>query len=488
MSSLASRRAFIRTLTVGGMGLLAAACAAPPAAAPTTPPTAPPAVKPTSVPAAPTAAPAATTPPAATTASGANAAPNLATPANYPFPSGPITITFQHGSDVTSNKLYSEVFFPAYQQMHPNVTIQHEAVPSLDQKLLVEFATNTAPVMFDTNAVSLRALMPKGVLSPVPPAAWGVSTVDELLNKYYMPKVMDPLMADGKLYAIPNQMNSQSLMINTRLFKAAGLDPQKDAPKTWDDVVRLQPELTKRDASGQITQKGFEFIWARPDTISTWGVQLLTQQAGGKILEDDGKTPAFNSDAGVQALEMIKKVSVDPSVTRNTAAVVQQDWASELNIMGQGGPNWGILCETINPNVKGNYIFSDMPQLNLSKPANLFIVFSIAVNNGAPDEQKAVAHDLIRFMAQQPEQFLKYTGQLTPATSLATSASARQVMPFLDIALHDLQIAIPPLNSGYVPQLNDAFKAAAERVVYENQPAKESLDQAEADFQQAIKA
>ncbi|MBV9322747.1 MAG: extracellular solute-binding protein [Chloroflexi bacterium] len=491
MSALSSRRAFLGTLALGGIGLLAAACAAPatPAASTSAPPTTAPAVKPTSASAAPaTSAPAPTAASAAAPTTATTTSASLATPPDYPFPTGPVTVTWQHGSDVTTNKLYTDIFLPAYMQMHPNVTIQHEAVPGIDQKLLVEIATNTAPTMFDASAVTLQALMPKGALSPVPPAAWGVSTIDEMLSKYYLPKVMEPLMSGGNLYAIPNQMNSQSLMLNTRLFKASGLDPAKDAPKTWDDVVKLQPTLTKRDASGQITQKGFEFIWARPDTISTWGMQLLIQQAGGKILEDDGATPAFNTDAGLTALQMIKKLSVDPSVTRNTAAVVQQDWATELNVMGQGGPNWGLLCETINPNVKGNYIFSDMPQLDTSKPANLFIVFSICVNNAAPDDQKAVAHDLIRFMAQQPEQWLQSTGQLTPMQSLANSSSAREVMPFLDIALHDLQIAIPPLNSPYVPQLNDAFKAAAERVVLENQEPKASLDQAESDYKQSIKS
>jgi len=478
MSALSSRRTFVRTLTFGGIGLFAAACAAPAPAAPTTAP-------PTTAPAATSApAPASTAAPAPASTSGTA---SLATAPNYPFPSGPVTITFQHGSDVTTNKLYNDIFLPAYMKMHPNVTIQHEAVPGIDQKLLVEIATNTAPTMFDASAVTLRALMPKGALSPVPPAAWGTSTIDEMLSKYYLPKVMEPLMSDGKLYALPNQMNSQSLMINTRLFKASGLDPTKDAPKTWDEVAKLQSTLTKRE-SGQITQKGFEFIWARPDTISTWGMQLLIQQAGGKVLQDDGATPAFNSDAGVTALQTIKKLSVDPSVTRNTAAVVQQDWATELNVMGQGGPNWGLLCETINPNVKGNYIFSDMPQLDPSKPANLFIVFSICVNNAASDDQKAVAHDLIRFMAQQPEQWLQSTGQLTPVQSLAQSKSAHDIMPFLDVAMHDLQIAIPPLNSPYVPQLNDAFKAAAERVVLENQDLKASLTQAEEEYKAAIKS
>jgi ABC-type glycerol-3-phosphate transport system substrate-binding protein len=103
-------------------------------------------------------------------------------------------------------------------------------------------------------------------------------------------------------------------------------------------------------------------------------------------------------------------------------------------------------------------------------------------------DQKAVAHDFIRYMAQQPEVWLKDTGQLTPVVSLQTSPTAREIMPFLDVAIHDLQIARPPLQTAYGPQLNTALQAAAERVVYGGMAAQASLEQAAADFEQATKA
>ena len=35
--------------------------------------------------------------------------------------------------------------------------------------------------------------------------------------------------------------------------------------------------------------------------------------------------------------------------------------------MATGGPNTGILAETINPALKGNWVYSDLPQINLSR-------------------------------------------------------------------------------------------------------------------------
>jgi maltose-binding protein MalE len=156
--------------------------------------------------------------------------------------------------------------------------------------------------------------------------------------------------------------------------------------------------------------------------------------------------------------------------------------------MATGGPNTGILAETINPTLKGNWVYSDLPQIDASHPAATFVVFSLCVSSAASAETRAVAHDFIRWMAQQPEAWLKTTGQLTPVVSLQTSPTAHQIMTFLDVAIHDLQIAHPPLRTGFGPQLNTALQAAAERVVYNGQDARSSLDQAASDFQQSVKA
>lgn len=412
---------------------------------------------------------------------------SLAPPPGFAYPTGPVTVTFQHGSDVTTVALYQKTFMPAYTQLHPNVTIQDEAVPGIDQKLLVEFATGTAPTLLEGNALTMKSLIAKNLVSAVPPADWGVDQTSDLLGQYYLPGLMDWLVKDGQLYGIPNQMNSSSLLINTRLFQQAGLDPVKDAPKTWDDIATLNQTLTKRDSAGHITQKGFDVILVRPDVISSQ-IQLLILQAGGTVLSDDGVTPAFDSDAGVQALQVLKKIAIDPNVTQNTTAVVQTDFAAEQNVLYTGGPNFGILCETINPNLKGNYIYSDLPQLDPSKPNSIFTLFTMAVNSSASPDQQAVAHDFLRFMALQPEIWLAQTGQLTPVVALKSSPSARQILPFLDVALHDLEIAHPPVSTDFGSQLNTALASAAERVIYENQDPKDSLVQAKADFTESIKS
>ncbi|MCC7104931.1 MAG: hypothetical protein IT307_07290 [Chloroflexi bacterium] len=492
-----TRRSLLSKTGTAAIALLAAACApaapeapAPKAAAPA--PASAPTSAPAAAPAAPTAAPAAPAAPTAP-AQSAPAAPKPAQPAaaspgqaqwEAELPKGNVTVNFWHGTDVTTNKLYSETFIPGYKKLRPNYTISDEVVPSLDQKMVVALATDTAPDMYTLNVGTIQTFMAKGVLSPVPPAAWGASSTDEMMSKNFMPNVMNILIKDGNLYGVPNQMNAYSMMINIRLFKEAGLDPVKDAPKTWDDVAKLNKILTKRDAAGRITQKGFEFTWARPDQISSY-FQQLVRQAGGEVLKD-GVTPLFNSPEGVKAMQTLKDVSVDPKVTQVSATSPVQDFAMEQNAMHMFGPNGAMFVEAINPKMKGNYTYGRLPQINPDKPFAILVDFNLVVHGKAAEDKKKVAHDFIHYMATQPEVWLKATTQVIPVLSLRTSPTAKEIMPYLDVAIADLLIAQVATRTEYAPQLDSVLKAAAERVVYEGQDVKKSLDQAAEEFPKAI--
>ena len=489
-----SRRSLLQLSGTAAVALLTAACApaAPPAptAAPARPAEPAGSTKPgaaESKPAAPAAAPAATTAPAA--AKPAEAAKPAAVAGGdirakweADLPKGPVEVVFWHGTDATTNKLYTETFIPGYKALRPNYTIKDEAVPSIDQKLVVALATDTAADMFESNPGTIQTFMVKNAVSPVPPAAWGAATVEEMLQTYFLPTVMRVAMKDGNLYGIPNQSNAQSLMINVRMFKEAGLDPVKDAPKTWADVAALNQKLTKREG-GRLTQKGFEFLWARPDQISNSLLELI-RQAGGEVLQD-GVKPVFNSDFGVKAMQTLKSVTVDPKVTQTSPTSPVQDFAIEQNAMLRFGPNGGRFVEFINPKMTGNYIFGRLPQINPDKPFGNLTSYNMTVNAKAPEDRQKVAHDFIRYMAMQPEAWLKATGQVTPMVALRNSPTAKEIMPFLDVAMADLVIAELPTRTEYGAQLETVMKAAIERVVYENQDPRASLDQAAEEFTKA---
>ena len=48
---------------------------------------------------------------------------------------------------------------------------------------------------------------------------------------------------DGKIYQMPMEFNTFCLFVNTDLYKKAGLDPDKDYPKTWDDLASVGQKI-----------------------------------------------------------------------------------------------------------------------------------------------------------------------------------------------------------------------------------------------------
>jgi multiple sugar transport system substrate-binding protein len=287
-------------------------------------------------------------------------------------------------------------------------------------------------------------------------------------------------MNGGKLYAIPYQMNSYSLFINNRLFKEAGLDPAKDAPKSWDDIAALNQKLTKRTGD-RITQKGYEMRYSGDH----WMAQMyhfLVYQAGGDILKD-GK-PVFNSDAGVKAFNVWKSVTVAPQVTKNTSASPYQDFADEQDVMAYMPPNGGAVVELLNPKLKGNYTVVPFPQMSPASAVTMMYSFNLVVNARASDDKKKVAWDFIRYVTSKPQLWMEKTRMVNPVKGWYETPEAKQV-PYLDIFVKDLSLGKPLARTVHYNELQSALARAIERVVLQNVDPKQSLDQAAAEYSRA---
>ncbi|MGW6445771.1 ABC transporter substrate-binding protein [Lentzea sp. NPDC055074] len=112
---------------------------------------------------------------------------------------------------------------------------------------------------------------------------------------------------DGKIYGVPALVDNLSLVYNKKLFDEAKIAHPTDS-WTWDDF---------RSAAQKLSGDG-RFGWAyvndgTEDTV--WRFLALLWQAGGDLLSADGKKAAFASDAGQQAMQLLRDMAVtDKSV------------------------------------------------------------------------------------------------------------------------------------------------------------------------------
>jgi multiple sugar transport system substrate-binding protein len=421
---------------------------------------------------------------AASAAALAAVGPSRPAGADWSPPAGPVTLTFWDSTSAPKTRLYTERIIPAYKQQRPTYTVRYESIPTgnLLQKILAATAAGTAPELFELGDWLLPTYFGRDLLEPVPSEAFGFPSLEALVDSY-LPGTLAAMQHGGKLLGLPDFVASHSLHINNRLFRAAGLDPVRDAPKTWDDVARLNRILTQKK-DGQIVQKGFEFRYTDERAMCVTFHHLL-YQAGGDILDRDGR-PAFHGDAGVKAMEAWKSATVAPSVTRNTSASPFQDFGSEQDAMSYIGPNGQAQAVNINPRMKENVTVAPLPQINPAKPATAAFAFVVVVNGRVPDDRRRAAWDFLAYALRDPKPWLG-NGALLPRKSWATSAEARALLPFYDVLMHDIAIGRPLARTAHFAELQGAVARMIERVVLNKAEVKPALDQAAAEFERATK-
>jgi multiple sugar transport system substrate-binding protein len=125
----------------------------------------------------------------------------------------------------------------------------------------------------------------------------------------FYPAVRQAATIDGKIYGIPALVDNLSLVYNKKLFAAAGVAPPT-ADWTWEDFRSAAHRLS----SGNKKSYGWAFVNdGTEDTV--WRYLAMLWQAGGDLLTPDNKKPAFDSPAGLSAMQLLRDMAVtDKSV------------------------------------------------------------------------------------------------------------------------------------------------------------------------------
>ena len=107
---------------------------------------------------------------------------------------------------------------------------------------------------------------------------------DQAWLKSFYPAFMENSQTGGKTWGIPFQRSTIVLYWNKEMFKEAGLDPNRP-PANWKEMLEYAQKLTKRDASGKVTQWGMQI----PSSgFPYWLFQALAIQNGVNLMNAAG--------------------------------------------------------------------------------------------------------------------------------------------------------------------------------------------------------
>ena len=210
----------------------------------------------------------------------------------------------------------------------------------------------------------------------------------------FYPALMANSRAAGQTWGIPFQRSTILLYWNKKLFKEAGLDPNRP-PANWREMASYAQKLTRRDASGTTTQWGVQI----PSSgFPYWLFQGLVTANGAALMNAAGTKTFFDSPAVVEALQywvdlsQVQKVHPPGIVEWGTtpgdfidgkAAMIWTTSGNLGNLRENAGFDFGVSAlpastQRGSPTGGGNfYIFKKSPPAQ-QKAAFRFIQWMVA--------------------------------------------------------------------------------------------------------------
>ena len=122
---------------------------------------------------------------------------------------------------------------------------------------------------------------------------------DRAWVKSFFPGFMENSQTAGKTWGIPFQRSTIVFYWNKELFKEIGLDPNR-APANWNEMVEFAKKLTKKDASGNVTQWGMQ---VPSSGFPYWLFQGFTTQNNIVLMNKDGTQTYYDHPAVIEALQ-----------------------------------------------------------------------------------------------------------------------------------------------------------------------------------------
>lgn len=259
---------------------------------------------------------------------------------------GRIEITFWH-SFVSSTQPALADLIKKFEEEHPHIRLRAQYVPGGDaiiQRLITAIQSRRAPDIAWVHSDYMQHLVEANAIYPMEVFINGENGIsEEDLADIYPPLIQEASWR-GDLYSMPMEGTNLALVYNARLFREAGLDPDRP-PQTWDELIDYAKRLSiDKTGNGVFDQIGF-FVPILPSSgpLSSWMVWQwypFLWQAGGYMINEEQTRVMFNEEPGVKALGLWKEI-YDALNLRTFSIDAEATFAAQQTAMMLDGP-WSL--------------------------------------------------------------------------------------------------------------------------------------------------
>ncbi len=205
-------------------------------------------------------------------------------------------------------------WIPNFKKENPQADVTLNVVPGswddLFQKIQVSSASGTPPTLTRGKDYFTGDMAALGLTEPLNNFLKGQK---EVTPEQYLPSVWGNINFKGSLIGLPLYTFVRPLYYNVGLMREAGL-MQGDKPlvaDTWQDWQRMSRQLTQATKGVWGTQL---YNYAGEDGTTAWVNYLI--QSGGQLINAERTKYAFNSPAGIEALQFLVDLIVKDRVCR----------------------------------------------------------------------------------------------------------------------------------------------------------------------------
>lgn len=188
----------------------------------------------------------------------------------------------------TSNLEYFEPLVDTYQQEHPGVTIQLEAIPVTEDVfgwLSTSLAAGDRPSAFLIDSSVMSSLQENDMLR----------NLDGLyITNEYLPTTIEMVTKEDSVWGVPLSTTSMLLLYyNKDLFTANGFDPN-NPPKNTDELLDIHKQFLEKTGQAGLVYASNITYWMLPWIFGY----------GGDLFASDGQTISLGTEEVQQAMNL----------------------------------------------------------------------------------------------------------------------------------------------------------------------------------------
>ena len=291
------------------------------------------------------------------------------------------------------------------------------------------------------------------------------------LEDFY-PALLNVNRYNDQLFGLPVSTNNLELFINHDLFTAVGLDPAAP-PTTWDELAAAAEACADAD-HGVV---GME-LYTQPGEGLTWQYQVYLWQSGGAFLTEDNTAAAFNSEAGVQALNYWKSL-----IDSGASALVPWGLFEQGKACMRMDGSW--MVSGLAEQAPFEWSTAQMPIPEGGQPATNMGGEHLVIFDSGDEARADAAFTFMQWLTSADVQVTwdQQTAFMPIRASVAENADYQawisETEPRLQAFADSQQYAINRPSVAVYAELSDVFSANLERALYGQISAEEALESAE---------